>query len=401
MPEFICRLGTTTGQIVQRVCSGETEQAVREELEQQDLLILSMRRKLGLALPFSARRRIPATEFLLFNQELMALIRAGLPILASLDMLIERRKNPVFRRALVEIRDQVKGGASLSEAFEMQGDLFPRLYATSLASGERSGEIASVLRRYIDYTRSIASIRKRVIAASIYPIVLVLVMIAVISIIMVFVFPKFAGFFSDMKAELPLPTRILLGGSLWVRGHLLPVLILLIGAVTAAVLWVRTEGGRRGLDRYKIRVPLVGVILHRYALTRFTRTLGTLVAGGIPLVSALQTAGRTVDNTLFSERLDEAGRKVREGRSLWQSLDETGLMSDLSIEMIKVGESTGALTEMLDNISLFYENEIETRVQTLLSLLEPVLLLSMAVVIGGLLLAIYMPLLSSFSSAKF
>jgi type IV pilus assembly protein PilC len=400
MPDFVCRLGTASGEVVERVFSEDSEAELRRKLGDQEFLILSIRRKLGLALPFAGRRRrIPASDFLAFNQELMALIRAGLPILGSLDMLIERRKNPTFRQALIEVRDHIRAGGSLSEGFAAQGDLFPALYSTSLASGERSGEIATVLKRYIAYTQNIAAVRKRILSAAIYPIILTFVMAVVIYIMIGHVFPQFTEFFETMKADLPLPTQILLGFSRWMEHNRILALGIVAALITAAVLFRRTPKGREFIDRHKITLPLVGVVFQKYAITRFTRTLGTLLAGGLPMVTALQISSKVVGNSAFSNRLDEVARKVREGQPLWSSLEATGFMSDLSLEMIRVGESTGAMTEMLDNVSEFYEKEIETRIATLLSLLEPVLLLAMAVVIGGLLLAIYMPLLSSFSSA--
>jgi len=400
VPEYVCRLGTAAGDVVERVMTSDSEQALRQELAQQDLLVLAVRRRFGMlaSLP-GRRRRVPATEFLVFNQELMALIRAGLPILSSLDLLIERRKHQGFKHALITIRDQIKSGSSLSEAFEAQGDLFPRLYAASLASGERSGEIATVLQRYIDYTRTVAAIRRRVIGAAIYPVILLTVMIIVIGVIVGFVFPKFAGFFDTMKADLPIMTVLLLKASNWFSTNMVWVLLGIPLAGGALFSWARTPAGRTWLDGARLRLPLIGEVFQKYALTRFTRTLGTLTAGGIPVVTALQIAARTVGNTVFTTRLEEAARKVREGQALWQALEETGMATDMAIEMVRVGESTGALTEMLENISSFHEAEIDQRVQTLVTLMEPILLLCMAVVIGILLLTIYMPLLSSFSNS--
>ncbi|MFQ5767661.1 MAG: type II secretion system F family protein [Acidobacteriota bacterium] len=402
MPEFVCKLGTATGDVVERTYSGDSEKTLRETLAEQDFLVLSIRRKLGLSLPFLGQhRRIPTTDFLVFNQELAALIKAGLPILSILDMLIERRKHPTFKQALIEIRDQVRSGVSLSEAFAAQGDLFPSLYAPSLASGERSGEIATVLQRYIEYSESIAAIRKKLISASVYPAILVSVMIIVIYIMMGHVFPQFTDFFSTMQADLPLSTVILLGVSNWVSRNNLFILVGGVVLVGGFVAFRRTETGRELLDRFKLQVPIMGPIFKKYSTTRFSRTLGTLLSGGIPLVMALQIASRTVDNRVFAESLKTVGRKVREGGALWEALEETGFLTDMAVEMVRVGESTGGLTAMLQNVSEFYESEIESRIQTLLSLLEPVMLVFMAVVVGGLLLAIYMPLLSSFSSANF
>ena len=399
MPEFICTVGTATGEVTQRVCSGESEDAVRAFLAEQDVLVLSLRRKMGLALPFmGGRRRISASEFLVFNQELKALLKAGLPILGSLDMLIDRQKNPVFRQALVEIRDEVSGGASLSESFEKKGGLFPPLFATSLASGERSGEIVHVLDRYIAYSENVAAVRQKIIAAAIYPLVLLVAMLIVIVVMISYVLPMFGGLFETMHVEVPVPTQILLGMSNWISEHFLMVIVLLGAASATFAWWKRTPAGARSLDRLRFALPLIGEVFHKYAVTRFTRTLGTLLSGGIPMVTALQISSRTVGNIVFAERLDEASRKVKEGGALWESLEATELVPEMAVGMIRVGESSGALTEMLDQVSEFLDSQIDQRIQTLLALMEPILLLGMAVVVGGLILAIYLPLMSGFSN---
>lgn len=401
MAEFICTLATAGGQVVQRTMKGESEEAVRTALAEQDLLVLNLRRKVGLSLPFMGpRRHVSASEFLVFNQELAALIKAGLPILGSLEMLIERQKNPAFHQALVTILDEIRGGASLSEAFKNQGALFPPLFATSLASGERSGEIATVLERFISYSKSVAEVKKKIIAAAIYPLILMFAMMVVIFVMIIFVFPMFGEFFSTMKADLPLPTKILLGASGWLEQHYLLMFAGMAALAAGFVFWKRTPAGARRVDIIKFHLPIIGQILHYYAVTRFTRTLGTLLSGGIPMVSALQIASRTVGNIVFGEKLEAAGQRVQEGGSLWESLEATGLMPEMSVGMIRVGESSGSLTLMLDQVSEFLDEKIDQRIQTLLSLMEPVLLLVMAVVVGGLLLAIYMPLLSSFSSSQ-
>lgn len=401
MAEFICTLATAGGQVVTRTMNGESEEAVRTALAEQDLLVLTLRRKVGFSLPFMGQRRhVSTSEFLVFNQELAALTKAGLPILGSLDMLIERQKNEAFHQALVTIRDDIRSGASLSEAFHNQGALFPPLYATSLASGERSGEIATVLERYISYTQSVAAVQKKLIAAAVYPLILMFAMIVVIFVMIIFVFPMFGEFFSTMKADLPLPTKILLGASGWLEKHYILLFLGMAVLGSGFFWWKRTPAGIRTVDTIKFKLPIIGQILHYYSVTRFTRTLGTLLSGGIPMVGSLQIASRTVGNSVFGAKLDEACQRVKEGGSLWESLEATGLMPEMAVGMIRVGESSGSLNVMLDRVSEFLDEKIDQRIQTLLSLMEPVLLLVMAVVVGGLLLAIYMPLLSSFSSAQ-
>ena len=401
MPEFIARLGTPDGAIFERTFNSDSERSLRAELQQQ-YLILAIKKKstiTGLFPGFGARRGVKMKEFLLFNQELASLLKAGLPILSSLDILTERRKNVVFKRALLEVRDKVRGGMSLSEAFEDQGDLFPKIYCSTLASGERSGEVSAVLQRYIGYQKTLMATRRKVLAALIYPACLFMMSIAVIVILITMVVPKFVDFYGDLGADLPLITRLLIGLSTLVTHYILLLLAGIIGLVMAFRAWQRTDAGKLSLDRFMMRLLLLGTILQKVAASRFVRTLGTLLAGGIPVVSALGIAGRAVGNLEFERQLIEVERKVREGSSLWQALDATGLFSDLAIEMTKVGESTGALSDMLINVSEFYDEEIDTSLGTIMALLEPGMLVFMGLIVAMMLLAIYLPLLQSYSKS--
>jgi type IV pilus assembly protein PilC len=401
MPEFIARIGTPDGAIFERTFNSDSERSLRAELQQQ-YLILGIKKKsaiTGLLPGFGQRRGVKMKEFLLFNQELASLLKAGLPILSSLDILTERRKNVVFKRALLEVKDKVRGGMSLSEAFAEQGELFPKIYCSTLASGERSGEVSAVLQRYIGYQKTLMATKRKVLSALIYPACLFLMSIAVIVILITMVVPKFVDFYGDLGADLPLITRLLIGLSSLITHYILLLLAGVVGLVMAFRAWQRTEAGKLALDRFKLRIPLVGMILHKLAASRFVRTLGTLLAGGIPAVSALGISGRAVGNLEFERQLIEVERKVREGSSLWQALDATGLFSDLAIEMTKVGESTGALSDMLINVSEFYDEEIDTSLSTIMALLEPAMLVFMGMIVAMMLLAIYLPLLRSYSQS--
>jgi type IV pilus assembly protein PilC len=405
MAEFFCRVAYPTGEIVERPFEADDEAALRREFESKEYLILELRRRNPViqAITDSIRikPKISAREFLFFNQELRALIKAGLPVLTSLDILLERRKNPAFKRALQDIRDRVKGGEAVSEAFAAQGDLFPKLYASSLASGERSGELPSVLERYVAYQRSIMAIRRKVTAALVYPIILMALCVGLIALMVFFIIPKFNEFLMDFGTEMPLITQILIDTATFCTTYWKLILLTVVGLVIGFLTWKRSSTGRLIVDRIKLRIPVVGGIIHDYAQNRFTRTLGTLVAGGIPLVSALELSARAVGNTIFERELLKAANQVREGQSLWESLERTGLIRDIAIEMIKVGESTGALEEMLHNASDFTDEEIDYKLTRMVSLFEPLLIVFMAVVVGGMLLALYLPLLRTYGQSRF
>jgi type IV pilus assembly protein PilC len=404
MPEFLCRVATPAGDVIERSYVSADESALRRDLEGQDLMLLSARRRStflgGLANLFSFRDRISSRDFLLFNQELSALIRAGLPIVSALEILLERRKNETFRGALQDIRDRVKGGEALSEAFAAQGDMFPSLYASTLASGERSGELANVLSRFITYWHNLLKIKRTVVSALIYPIILACLGLALIALLIFFIIPKFSVFLKEMGADLPLISRVPIGIAEFCTNNWQIMLVVLVTSVVAFVFWRRTPAGRLALDRAKMRIPLVGTVVRNYAQNRFTRTLATLQAGGIPLVTSLELSARAVGNLVYEEGLLEVAEKVRQGRSLWECLDETGLIADIAVQMIKVGESTGMLVEMLTNCSDFTDEEIDAQLQRLVSLVEPLMLIFMAVLVGFMLMAVYMPLIQAYGAAR-
>ncbi len=404
MPEYLCRVASTAGEIFERSYVAEDEPALRRDLERQDLMILNIRRRNPLAQQIAKLFRIKGSvstrDFLLFNQELSALVRAGLPIMSSLDILLERRKNPTFKQALLDIRDRVKSGESLSEAFDAQGDLFPSLYSASLASGERSGELASVLRRYIAYTQKVLTIQRKVISALIYPLILIVLSCALIALMVFYIIPKFSSFLLEMGSDLPIITQMLFGSANFCKDNWQIILGMVVVTVLVCMWWTRTEQGRVALDTFKLGVPLIGGIARNYAQNRFTRTLGTLQAGGIPLVTSLDLSARAVGNALFEKELLKVKEKVREGKALWESLEETNLLSDITIQMVKVGESTGSLVEMLQNASDFTDEEIDTQLTRVISLIEPLMLVFMAVVVAVMLLSVYLPLIRAYGSVQ-
>jgi type IV pilus assembly protein PilC len=396
-------VATPAGEIVERTYSADDESALRRDLETQDLLVLDVRRANSivdqLARAFRLRGSVSARDFLAFNKEFVALIRAGLPILSSLEILHERRKNPAFRRALADIRERVKAGEALSDAFAAQSGLFPPLYAASLASGERSGELGTVMARYVEYSTRVLAIQRRVVSALIYPAILLTLSGGLIALMVFFILPKFSAFLKDFNQDLPLLTRAVVGFALVCRTYWQPVLLVLVASVATFVLWTRRPAGRAWFDAFQLRVPLVGRVVADYAQNRFTRTLATLQAGGIPLVTSIELAGGAVGNVVYERALADVAHRVREGQSLWESLDRTGRMADITIQMVRVGESTGALVEMLNHASDFTDEEIDTRLTRLVTLIEPLMLVCMAGLIATMLLSIYLPLIRVYGAA--
>jgi type IV pilus assembly protein PilC len=386
-------VGTPDGDVVERHVQAANAAAAQDELRRQGMHVFEAKRgaiELRDLLP-RGRKVVSTERFLLFNQELLALVRAGLPIIQSFDIMLERQKDLRFKEVLTEIREMIKSGVALSDAFASYGDAFPAIYSTSLRAGERSGDLEGVLRRFLRYQKMIVGLRKRVTGAMIYPVILVLLSMAMVFIMITFVIPKFAEFFAGFNAELPLFTRLLIVFATTLRENIWLVLGGGILLVFLARRWAATSG-RLMWDRIKLRIPLAGGILHRFAVLQFTQSLGTLLNGGTPMVPAIEIASQSVTNQLVATKIAGIVQNVREGEPLWRSLDSTGVIGDLAVEMIKVGESTGALTEMLANVSEFYDEEIEARLSRMVAAIEPVILVIMGIVIAVLLYAFYLPL---------
>lgn len=396
--EFVCRVGTPDGRVVEEVLVARDERAARRDFERKGYRVFEIRsRGLRIALPRlggARTRRIKDQELVVFNQELAGLLRAGLPLLQSIDLMLERQRDPVFREILGEVRDKVKSGEELSEAFRSFGDAFPPLYASTLMAGERSGELEQVIRRFVRYLKLVMETRKRVISALIYPSVVLGLSAVMVAVMTIYVIPKFEVFYSAMDVELPFLTSLILGISLFLQERWLWIAGALIVALLVFGRWTRTSVGRLWLDRLRLRLPLAGSVLHRFSISEFGRSLATLLAGGLPLVPSLEIAVSGVGNTFLRRRLEPVVPSVREGSSLHRALEETGVVPDLAIDMVKVGEATGALDEMLSNVSDFLDDEIETRIERLLTLVEPIMLVIMGATVALLLLAMYLPLFS-------
>jgi type IV pilus assembly protein PilC len=393
MPEFIIRVGTPEGDVVERQVRADSINAAQDEMRRQGLHVFEARRgpfAFGDYLP-AIGRGVSTERFLLFNQELLALVRAGLPIVQSFDIMLERQKDKRFREILADIREKIMSGIALSDAFATYGNLFPPIYATSLRAGERSGDLEGVLKRFLRYQKIIVNLRKRVVGAMVYPAILVLLSGGMIFVMITFVIPKFATFFEGFGAELPWFTQLMITIATTLRDNI--ILVVASTVLTAGLLnyWVKTSG-RLLWDRIKLKIPFAGGVLHRFAIMQFTQSLGTLLAGGTPMVPAIEIASQSISNQLVATKIQGIVQRVREGEPLWRSLDDTHVISDLAIEMIKVGESTGALTEMLANVSEFYDEEIEARLTRMVAALEPIILVIMGGVIALLLYAFYLPL---------
>ncbi|MGH9853339.1 MAG: type II secretion system F family protein [Blastocatellia bacterium] len=398
MAEFICKLGTPGGEIVTRTVEGMSEKELRQRLAQEGYRIFSVETSgviNGVRVRGAGARsvKIKLDDFLLFNQQLAALIHAGLPVLQSIQMLRQRSPNPKLRMVLSDAEARIKSGSALSEALEAQGDTFPKIYTASILAGERSGNLDDVLRRYVEFTKAIAQLRRKIRGALTYPIMLLCAAFILIAILTTFVIPQFSSLYENMGTDLPAVTTFVVGLSSAVRENIYWLLPLLLITGAAAYSWRRTENGRRTMDRWVLKIPVVGDLIRQLTTAQFSRSLATLLAGGITVVESFQIALQSVANRDLLRSTEPALSKIREGKPFTESLAAAGWMPELAVDMIGVGERSGSLREMLDEVAGFYDAETETKLGQLTSLIEPTILLAMAGVVITILLAIYLPLL--------
>jgi type IV pilus assembly protein PilC len=391
MNEFIIKLADERGRIQEQTHAAATAEELRARFTQAGYLVYSVKARSTIGR--SAKKKIKLDVFLIFNQQFLTLIRAGLPILSSLDLLAKRQKDPSFRAQLEDVGSRVKTGESISAAFEAQGTV-PLVYTTTLLAGERSGNLEEVLQRYLDFQRVALTFRKKLRASLIYPAFLVVMVIGLFVFLITFVVPRFADLYNQLGTKLPQMTLILLSVGNWVQHYGLYVLPVIVAILWMINRWSKTEAGSDLIDRVRIRLPLVGGVWLKYQVGLFSRTLATLLTGGLPLVPSLETAARSIESRQIAKAVYSSVETVREGKGLSVSLERTKVFPELSIEMIEVGESTGALPQMLNSVAEFFEEDVETSLAAIMSLIEPVILVVMGVVVVIVLIALYLPIFS-------
>jgi type IV pilus assembly protein PilC len=392
MAEFLVKIADERGRIQQHTEQGISEAEVRDRFSQQGYLVYWVKPQ-GLMSGGLARRRrkLKQSVFLVFNQQFLTLIRAGLPILNSLELLIKRQKDKQLKQILQNVRDRVKGGELLSDSFAAQGNV-PKIYTTTLMAGEKSGNMDEVLTRYINFQRLAMTFRKKLFVSLIYPTLLVSVVMVMVMFLFTYVVPKFAELFNSLDAKLPEITVFMLAVGQNAQKY---APFVLVGLVIAGFLlwrWKDTDRGGDQIDRIILSLPLLGGIRLKHQVASFSRMLSTLLQGGLPLVPAMETAGSSMSSRRILKGVMRAGVRVREGQGLAGSLEEQGIFPELAVEMIEVGESTGALPAMLNSVAEFYEEDVQTALGAAMALIEPVILIIMAVFVGGVLISLYLPI---------
>jgi type IV pilus assembly protein PilC len=395
MTEWVLKYADPRGEIHQQVAEASSEKELRERYSQQGFLIYSIRPRNQIAgvKVGGRKKKINLEKFLIFNQQFVTLVRAGLPILKALDLLSERLTDVKLAPYIKAVRDDVKGGSLLSDAFARQA-VFPPIYVTSVLAGEKSGALAEVLDRFITYQKLALAVRKKIILSLVYPCLLIVLVACLMVFLVTFVVPKFAELYNSMSAKLPQATIILIAVGTTARNYILFGFLGLVIAGIAFRFWAKTDKGQERMDLWKRRTPVFGEIWIKYQVAQFSRVLGTLLVGGIPLMQALETAANSLGTRLLKVTLGEAAQMVKEGQPLSSSLAKTKIFPGLSIDMIEVGESTGALPQMLASVAEFYEDDVNTKMSASLSLIEPAIMIFMGCFVTFVLVALYLPIFS-------
>ena len=395
MADYAVKYADGRGQIHQQVASAGSEKEVRERYSQQGFLIYSVkpRSAAGSSGLLGGRKKLNLEKFLIFNQQFVTLIRAGLPILKSLDLLSERLTDTRLSPHIKAVRDEVRGGTLLSEAFRQQG-VFPKIYVTSVMAGEKSGSLTEVLDRYIGYQRISLAVKKKVLVSLMYPCVLIVLVILLMVFLITYVVPTFANLYNSMQAQLPTMTVYLIAIGTAARKYILVIAGALVASIVGYRFWSRSDSARQTIDRFKMRLPIAGEIWLKYQVAQLARILSTLLTGGIPLVQAMETAADSLGTPILRHAIEAAGKSVREGQPLSGSLKSSKMFPPLAIDMIEVGESTGALPAMLNSVAEFFEEDVNTRMQATLSLIEPAIMIVMGSFVAFVLISLYLPIFS-------
>ncbi len=398
MADFVLKYADGRGQIHQQVATAGSEKELRERFSQQGFLIYSIKpRSAAVAVAaaglFGGRKKLNLEKFLIFNQQFVTLIRAGLPILKGLDLLADRLSDPKLGPYIKAVRDEVRNGTLLSEAFRQQG-VFPKMYVTSVMAGEKSGSLTEVLDRYLTYQKIALAVRKKVVVSLMYPCVLIVLVVLLMVFLVTYVVPTFASLYSTMQATLPTMTRWLIALGTTARSYIVFLAAGLVAAIFLFRWWARGDAARLSIDRVKLKLPVAGDIWLKYQVAQLSRILGTLLTGGIPLVQAMETAADSLNTPLLRRAVETAGKSVREGQPLSGSLKASGMFPGLATDMIEVGESTGALPAMLNSVAEFFEEDVNTRMAATLSLIEPAIMIVMGSFVAFVLISLYLPIFS-------
>jgi len=394
MALYSCKLGASDGKILVRDFEAADGALLRKNLEDQGFFVFEVKKK-RLQFLFEKgikRKKVDNRSLLTFNQEMLVLFKSGMPIMQVLDAILERHESGALYDVLLQVREDVKAGAALSVAMEKHGRAFPYLYVASIRAGERTGDLPQTIRRYIEYLKRVGLLRKKIVAAIFYPAILVVFATLAITLLLLYVVPTFSQVYADSGSQLPALTQLLITFTSLIRRYFIFGIIIGIALFAVFRSWKNSEAGRYAFDRFKLTIPIAGEVFSKYSVAGFTRTLATVLGSGIPIIESLRMSIGTLDNVFMEKKLFEAVRFIEEGGRLSVALERIQLMPPLALRMLGVGETTGALEDMLIDISNYLEDELEERMHLLTTAIEPAIMLVMGVIIGVIIIAMYLPI---------
>ncbi len=391
---YTCKIGHTDGRIVVREIEAQNPQILKKSLEEQGYFVFEIRKK---PLQFlldkgQVRKKVSNKDLISFNQELLVLVKAGLPIVKALDSILESAERGKLTEILQAVREDIKGGAALSEAFEKYPRTFPHLYIASIRAGERTGDLPQTIRRYIDFLKRADALKKKLLSALLYPVILITIASIVVSVLLIYVVPTFSQIYAGSGAELPLPTQYLIKFTSFLKSNFPIFIAAVIAAAVFFNRWMATESGRYWADNFKLRLPFAGNLVIKYAVVSFTRTFATVLGSGVPIIESLRMSVGTLNNKILERKLLGAIVRVEEGNRLSAALESTDIFPPLALRMIGVGETTGSIEEMLVDISEFFEQEVDAKLTVLTTAIEPAIMIIMGLVIGTIVVTMYLPI---------
>jgi len=381
------------GEVVQGERVANSVEDLTRLLQKEQIQIVKITpKRAALRLPMLRREKVKLKELSVFSRQLSVLIDAELPLLQSLNILVEQTKNKYFRKVIISVREDVEAGASLNQSMRKFPRVFDDLYCNLIGSGEQSGSLDIMLRRIAEYEEKIIKLRAQVRQAMIYPVAILSFSVVVVIFLMWKVIPIFANIFKELGAKLPMLTQVTMGVSNFVAGNILFIILGVVAIVLGFRFFRRTDQGRHVVDRVMLRIPLFGSLLSKVGISRMTRTLSTLLSGGVAMLECLKITSSTSGNVIIEETVMDVRRQVSEGRTLSDSFKDTGRFPFLLTQMVSVGEATGTLDEMLSKLADFYDEEVNSTVSSMLSILEPILLIVVGILVGGIVVSMYLPI---------
>jgi type IV pilus assembly protein PilC len=395
MAEYICKFATAGGHVTSQTEQAASEAEVRQRLLAQGYYVFSVHPKEAFKerLRSFNTKKIKADDFLILNQQFLTLSKSGLPLQKSLDLLARQTRSEALRLALEGVQESVRGGAMISEAFEAT-ESFPKIYCATLRAGERSGNLDKVLAQYVAYQKLRRSFRKKFVAALIYPSILLVFLVVLVTFVIGFIVPQFAALYADLEVKLPLATQVMIAVSMGLKRIAVIIFFAAIAGIFAFRAAFRSAKVRLKWDGLKYKLPIIGKLLLKFSVAEFARTLSTLLQGGIPVVAAFEITKESVSSPLLALAISQAQKEVTGGRSLNASLKMSGFFPPIALDMVEVGETTGALPSMLEGLAEFFEEDVSIDLATLVALVDPLMIGSIAIVVAFVLIAFYLPLFS-------